>query len=213
MYIELLSQYDMYARKYKTKEEYMDAICNNFVNLNFFEHIRLSIACDNADIFFRDEMSSIYIPDNHNIHNMKWNFIITSGDIYENGYPHTRSNIIFLPRSLIYSDNLVSTLIHEKIHIYQRYNSNRIDELLKINGFTRYKTRDNYSLIRANPDLNNWVYKGRDGIPMYYEYRSETPIGIDDVVRYGESEHPYELIAYEVEKQYKENNIILAKIR
>lgn len=213
MYIELMSQYDIHARGCVTKEEYMEQACEAMTGINMIEYIMLAIACYMADTFFRDEMESNYIPDNHNIHKLPWIFIITSGKEYENGFPHTRSNIIILPDTMIYSKNLVSLLVHEKMHIYQRYNTNRIDELLKINGFTKYKTRDNYPMIRANPDLNNWVYRGRDGTPMYYEYSSKEPTSIEDVIRHGESEHPYEHIAYEVEHQYTNVGITFPRIR
>ena len=52
---------------------------------------------------------------------------------YENGLPHTRSNIIFLSDKMIpetETPDFINTLIHEKIHVYQRQNESIIDNVL-----------------------------------------------------------------------------------
>ena len=214
MYIELMSKYDLKARGCETKEEYIEKACSGVTDLrNVIEYIYLTIACYMADMYFKDEFDSKYIPDNHKIHELPWKFVFTCNDEYEQGFPHTRKDIIFLPIDNIFSKSLVKLLIHEKVHIYQRYNINKIDELLKLNGFTKYKTRDNYPLIRANPDLNNWIYKGPDGYAMYYEYNSIEPTNIEDVTRHGSAEHPYELIAYEIENDYEDKGFFFSRIR
>ena len=48
---------------------------------------------------------------------------------------------------------------------------------------------------------------------MYYEYTSEQPSNIQDVIRYGEAEHPYELIAYSIENQYNTSSVLFPRIR
>jgi len=68
---------------------------------------------------------------------IKWVFANTyanySKDVikeYEQGLPHTRENIILLSKNVLKYDelDLTSTLIHEKIHIYQRYNPELFDK-------------------------------------------------------------------------------------
>ena len=94
--------------------------------------------------------------------NIKWIFECTDNNDkkqYEEGLPHTRENIIFLTKSIIKNneENLINTLIHEKIHIYQRNNKNIFDILNNMNGFVKINYSNKY-LITWNLDLKlrNW---------------------------------------------------------
>ena len=91
--------------------------------------------------------------------NLNWVFAFMSND-YEEGLPHTRGNIIFISPIIIEYDKnqLIKTLIHESIHIYQRYNKEIIDNYLKSNGFIAIKNRNSEKLIRSNPDLDEFIY-------------------------------------------------------
>ena len=70
---------------------------------------------------------------NNKINN--WNICITKNNFMFN-FPFTLGNIIFLPYEYIINaihkndNDYIITLIHEKIHIYQRYNMNIWDNYI-----------------------------------------------------------------------------------
>jgi hypothetical protein len=100
----------------------------------------------------------------------------------------------------------VKTLIHEKIHVYQRAYRPSILQTLYQNGYipkmSRQQLAKNVKLIRANPDLDHLIYYHSKYGNMYSYYNSELPRDVGDVSTSGGEdtryEHPFELMAYEV---------------
>lgn len=107
---------------------------------------------------------------NDDFMNSPWN-IVKFKDI-EFNFPHTHIDCIYLPQNIItsivnhYNKNnsildmhsVVNTLIHEKVHVYQRKSKSKFDRLYKnwnfskvknIKGLEKYK-----KLVRNNPDAN-----------------------------------------------------------
>ncbi len=80
-----------------------------------------------------------------------------------------------------------------------------MSEYIKNNGYSIFKKKEKKSLIRSNPDLDEYIYKDKYGIEMVAYYKSEYPTGINDVLLSNSSnEHPFEKMAYEIaEKYYK----------
>ena len=98
-----------------------------------------------------------------------------------------------LPTSLAKTSDreLINTLFHEKVHIYQKAYPRDLKRWLVHKGFERVRRRTKGSRIRANPDIDEWVY--RDANRVYKcLYRSETPRHIEDVKE--DFEHPFEMI-------------------
>lgn len=104
-----------------------------------------------------------------------WNFMMST-DFLEKGMPYTLHNTIILPENLLeniykqyknnkINNNFINTLIHEKIHIIQRFNQERFNKFYISNySFVKriFKSRD-YNLKKNymnNPDSNNslWIY-------------------------------------------------------
>ena len=136
--------------------------------------------------------------------NYNWTFALTNNN-YEEGFPHTRGSVIFLsPIILNYTDNeLIKTLIHESIHIYQRYNIEKISKYLSDKGYSISRIKDKNSLIRSNPDLDNFIYKDKNGNELIAYYNSEFPKGINDInLTVISEEHPFEKMAYEIAENY-----------
>ena len=187
-YIRNLSKYDLYARDVSTSEEYIYKIIEGCLNFSEKQVIKLNNCSKIARNFFDNK----YI----------WKFALID-DVYEEGFPHTRMDIIFLsPKVISYTDdNLTRILIHESIHIYQRYNITEINKYLKDNKYTVSRRRDSEVLIRANPDLDDYIYKDKDGKEMIYIYKSSMPNGINDIVP-NKNEHPFEKMAYEISEEY-----------
>ena len=96
----------------------------------------------------------------------------------ESNMPHTHKNVIILPRKW-FSDlvkknnkkldvsalnNEALTLLHELLHIHQRENKHKYNELYKKWGFTQpsyiHNSDDFFRISRNNPDANDfkWVW-------------------------------------------------------
>ena len=108
-----------------------------------------------------------------------WKFGFVEGQIYEYGLPHTRADIIFLAPSIISTtdEELTRTLVHEKVHIYQRAHSEDIQQWIGENyyeAFDMISNRDKTSDIRSNPDIGDWYYmKCKDASPYSIPGASE----------------------------------------
>jgi len=200
-YINNLSIYDLRARKAKTCVEYLFQAGNSTLDFTQEQKEKLINCANQAKLYFNN--------------NMNWVFALVNNN-YEEGFPHTRGNIIFLSSTIInYSDiELTKTLIHESIHIYQRYNKEEIKKYLEKNNFTISRLRNNTSLMRANPDLDDYIYKDKNGIEMIANYNSEFPKSISDIsLTTLSNEHPFEYMAYTIAEEYsrkilnKYNNI------
>ncbi len=134
--------------------------------------------------------------------NLEWKIGLVRDKWYEEGYPHTRNNLIIIPISLLNNKNqLISTLIHEKIHVYQKTYPEDIEQYLKENGFTKYKLRKDYNNTRSNPDMDEWIYKNNKDEIMMAEY-FDNPTSIMDVktipINSSKYEHPFKYMAYDI---------------
>ena len=200
-----LSPIDLYARKAASYQEYEQASAKSARNFTSSEIFTLTRASKKADSI----MSKITLKGcpsfADNLVKIPWIFASTEGSTYEDGLPHTRLNVIFLSsvaiaRLFANENELIRILIHEKIHIQQRLHPVETLALLKERGYIQWKERLGVPRIRANPDLDPWIYvdpNTKQQMAAYYT--SDTPTSISDItltnVNY---EHPYELIAYEV---------------
>ena len=199
MYIETMSPLDIYARIGKNnKKEYILKSVSTCRNLTMKQKLYLSDQCKIVDYWFEKQNMQELID-------IPWKIAFTNGKVYEEGLPHTRCDIIFLsPKLFKYSDKkFQKLLIHEKYHIYQRYNKEKIKSKLENMGYFVYCHKSKFKNIRCNPDTDEFIYKEPDGITLIvYEYNSETPININDVKRYTKYEHPFEMLSYNLEDKY-----------
>lgn len=212
-YVKNMTDIDIYARKTNSKDEYKKNISDCCISFTINEKNILIKCCKIADDFLRKY--KIEYLDGNDIANIKWKFSLTrkyENFEYEEGMPHTRKDIIFLPKK-IFNDkhsDIINTLIHEKVHIYQRYNKNKIDILLnKMNYKKVDKTNLDLTLKRSNPDLDDDIYQE----PVYNkimicQYSNNKPYGLNDVqISHFSTEHPYELIAYNIANEYNKSYI------
>lgn len=189
-YIKNLSIYDLRARKAKSNDEYKQKVIDSCLDITAEQKKKLGICAKEARKFF---------DNNH-----QWIFACIDNN-YEEGFPHTRSTVIFLSPNIINSndENLTKTLIHESIHIYQRYNKEAMEIYLKKNNYTISRKKPVGSLIRANPDLDEFIYKDEQGRELVAYYSSENPKGINDITLTNyHYEHPFEKMAYEIAENY-----------
>lgn len=172
-YVRNLTVLDLHARNVKTHVEYLNNIEDTAISFTEDEKELLVICAKNADEYLKNEAFKEltyggYLNGN-DIADIKWVFANTYTNYFndvikenEQGLPHTRENIIFLSKNVLKNDvlNLTNTLIHEKIHIYQRYNPDIFAKIINEMGL---KEMDKASFrhakyIRSNPDTNDKIY-------------------------------------------------------
>ena len=111
----------------------------------------------------------------------------------ENNYPHTHHNSILLPEifTLDYSYIVKNTLLHEKIHIIQRFKRDNFYNLYENYWNFRYikikdlKKIEQYS--RTNPDGldNNWVFSNKGINIVLMSLYNKDYKNISNVTNYG----------------------------
>jgi hypothetical protein len=130
-------------------------------------------------------------------------FGCTSGRFYEGGMPHTRYPAIILNReqlSNLTDSELVSIIIHETIHLYQKKYPQDMERYLAKNNFEFVKTKNPSDNIRANPDTDGYIYRNRKTNKIYEYKYNVFPLAISDIM-YNQEEHPFEEMAYQIENQ------------
>ncbi len=196
-YYKTFNKTDLIVREVNTIEEYKDKIKKSCLDISEPDKNKLSKCIEKANNKLRNY--KIVGFDGNKCADIPWIIGLVNND-YENGFPHTRNNIIVLSDYVLNMDyNLVKTLIHEKIHIYQKTYPEDIKTYLDSNNFTKYMNRNDIGYnIRANPDLDNNVYKMGDS-PMMSVYNKNAS-SITDITTYPTDEtkyeHPFEYMAY-----------------
>ena len=159
----------------------------------------------------------------------------------ENGYPHTRPNIICIPSSAKFP-SLEITLFHEAIHIHQRKNEKLWDDFLKKEQWTHINESDIpqrwVEKCRINPDtiMKQFYCFEKRYVPLPLFIKDHNPRFEDVKVmfydiqtgilehnppdsflkKYGsnrQSEHPYEIYAVQMENSIKSNEDILSYLK
>ena len=208
-YVRNMSELDLHARNVKTHVEYLHNIEETAISFTDEEKELLVKCANNADNYLRKETFSElkygkYL-NGSNIAGIKWVFANTYTNYFndvikenEQGLPHTRENIILLSKNVLKYDelNLTNTLIQEKIHIYQRYNSDIFDKIIKDMGLKELdkKMFKHAKYIRSNPDTNNKLY--------YYAKNNDNSMGLLNTMMNigGEAEDNKEIKDYDDEK-------------
>ena len=208
-YVGNLTKYDIISLGCKNHQEYIQKSCEDARDFTDFEKQKLEIACTEADDFFRNQLDIPYV-DNITLANMPWILAKTKGEVYEEGYPHTRMNVIFITDNVVDSSmkNLVRVLIHEKVHVYERLYPQLMNKWLKYHGYKPHKRLKDYKLGRSNPDLDGWVYTDKNGKENVAIFKNENPKGIDDATYAYDrkdgymAEAPNETLAYYIDYMY-----------
>jgi len=175
-FVKSLNKWDLFARKVSSPQEYLDQISRSGVTCDISYDM-----LNKVDDFFRAKGE----PE---IANIPWVIAMTKGTMYEDGYPHTRQNVIFLSGPTDFK-----TLVHEKLHVSQRYNPPD----LKAMGYKYLRPRQGEFRLRSNPDLSDGlIWQDAHGREMVAHYNSDRPMGLWDVDIESRMEHPYEYLAY-----------------
>jgi hypothetical protein len=206
-YIKNLSKYDYMALKADDGSDYLNKITNAASDFTDQEKEKLTKACEEADRFILN-MKPIKYVNKEKLYNLKWIVGKTVGRAYEDGYPHTRIDKIFIPDRLLKLPlkEITRTMLHEKVHVYSRMFPEEMDKWLKYNGYRRHRMFKEYPLGRSNPDVDGYVYIDPEGNETLAQFNTLTPKGIDDAVYPGKydykAEHPNETLAYFIDYMY-----------
>jgi len=221
-YVNNMSVVDLYARHVSTNQEYLQKIADIADEFTPEEKEKLSKCAQMSDNFYNTMNFSEYdyykSLNGKEIANNTWKFALTyknKDKEYEDGLPHTREDIIFLSKSVVnYNEvDLTNTLIHEKLHIYQRYNKDKMNMIIKDMRYSildpnKLESNDK-ELMRSNPDLDDIIYyDNKTNKLMSCKYNSKTPQNISDVeITNFSIEHPYEKMAYDIASLYYKQNL------
>lgn len=199
-YVRSLSYIDLYARRSSSHDEYKKKAIASAVSPDQNQAQQIRDAIDLVDAFLSSPRSSSLSISPYKLQSIPWKIAVTSGKDYEEGLPHTRYDVIFINTHMIPSSTLASTLLHEKVHIFQRMYIGETEQWLQRHGYKRLKHKSSEPLARSNPDLDDWIYfDTRTQTVMMALYNNEKPVGITDVrLMHPSFEHPNEYMAYEV---------------
>ena len=138
---------------------------------------------------------------------MDWRIGFTGDSFYENGLPHTRSNVIILNNKDIEKrsiTDLCRLLIHEKVHVYQKTYKTEYSKYLDEN-FEVTEEKGKQEDIPANPDTDKFIYKSKSTGEIFQGKYREKPKHFRDIAFTDNDhtkEHPNESVAYALEKLY-----------
>jgi hypothetical protein len=204
-YYNKFTIYDLRARNINNKNEYYQNIEKSATDMTDAEKKKIRESIEVVNTNFQN--ISITGFDGNKANSIPWKIGCIDKKLYERGLPHTRDDIIIVSKKILndYDVNrLAQTLAHEKVHIYQKIYKDDIQEYLNENNIKSIRKRTMNDLGRANPDLDDYIYKD-DKIVYSANYNTEHPLSIEDITynpKYGQSsEHPFEKMAIEIENK------------
>jgi hypothetical protein len=194
----------------------------NYYFVNMYENKNMDLL---NKIKYCIKISHIKIINNLDVHLLccnDWNICVYNNFMFN--LPFTYDNIIYLPYELLLNINnakLIELLIHEKIHIFQRFNINWIDnKYVNMSNWKQINVSFNYEYLQSlinnvvvyNPDTIdcNYTFMIDDNDKLYYcvlyllndkvnykwfEFKNNQLINTDFVYSY---DHLYEQQAYTI---------------
>lgn len=219
-YLNKMNDKDMKVRKCYNIIKCEEMYKNNLVDFSYQDKLILIKLIKLTNDKLKNYKSLNEIP---------WKFAKTTTKI-EEGMPHTHSDTIFLSEDFFKTRNSDSTniitLIHEKLHIYQRVHKQKTFELYNDYNFSRV-TQKNINLRRANPDLDSFDYNYKGNI-FFSEYTDDAKslkdvqtkiLSVDNenyqekkeienlAIQGFQNEHPNEIFASIISKKIVNNDL------
>jgi len=201
---------DLEARHVTSISDYKDKIRSVVTEFSFLEKIILVVCMFRADQKLKN-ISEKYFDGKKAVQDIEWRIGCVEGREYEYGLPHTVGTTIIFTKEMMedYSwTDLIDTLVHEKVHLYQKRYPEDVDRYLSEKGFVVDKKRSEADRIRANPDINQTVYKrvyggngNNDDNDKYRMQYVSRPVNITDTIQKDHrKEHPFEEMAIDIER-------------
>ncbi len=214
-YYKTFNEIDFKVRNVSDTKSYKNKIKTSAANFTLQEKMKIN-ACIiqiHSQHFFKrrvdDQFKNMKIIDK--ILDLPWKFGLIKDTKYENGLPHTRLDTIIISKnhlSTLPISKLKSLLVHEKVHTFQKLFPRITNKFIENLGFKQVHLKSSFNLknksrIRANPDINEYVYKDDKNRLMLATY-TENAETISDIEYNFESqhkqasEHPYEKMAIDI---------------
>lgn len=150
-YFKKMTELDLKARNTKSVQEYVFLYANSFQD--FTKEQRAELQSMVAEINKK-------IMHHKNISSLPWN--IAKVDVaVENGFPHTLGDMIILSDNFFMGQrhSMMKTLLHEKVHVFQRKYQYETSVLLNALGYTKCLVPPRLERTkRNNPDLDENIY-------------------------------------------------------
>ena len=178
-YFENFTKLDYYSRQCRDRHSCLEFYNSQIQDFSSAEEAYLKK--------LTQELKTILSP-YKKINSIKWKFYKTNGNI-ENGFPFTRQDVIYIPGQFFSwsKKKQLETLLHEKVHIFQRYNIDVTDKLMR--EYWHFKKIDDPKVIekiqslrrRFNPDATEGPqYFLKDQAYCYQEYNNPIPKSLVD---------------------------------
>ena len=191
---------DFEVRKINNISEYTSKIKNSVTDFTENEKKYISEIISRIN----DKFENINLPwlDGKKFNQIKWKIGLVKGYEYENGLCHTRNDTIIIQRDK-FNYNFSNTMIHEKVHVYQKMYPEDSDIFLKLNNFKKIRKINESDMIRANMDIDEWIYADENG-NEYKAVFNKNPFDIQDVTfspcNSQSCEHPLEKMAIDISR-------------
>lgn len=200
-YFNNMNNYDLQVRKSNNKKEYLKTYQLGYQTFTIEQKI---ILLNIVNII--NNIINKYT----NFKNIIWTFVKIDTNL-ENSFPHTIENVIVLSNNFFYGsiNSQINTIIHEKVHIYQRIYPEYINILYTNWGFK--KTVFTFNNSRNNPDIKyNYDYNNNLLIQLY----NNNPHELYDSNTYliNLQNNDKILINYNIIKQYDLPDISISKL-
>lgn len=215
-YYKTFNELDFKVRNVSNTNEYKKIIKKSTDNFSWKEKIKVYLCVTLIQnqyylkkIFNKNFKHSKVID---KIINDPWKFGLIQDNKYENGLPHTRLDTIIISRKHLSEFSLYrlqKLFIHEKVHTFQKLYPRVTHKFIENLGFKNVELKSSYNSnnknnkIRANPDINEYVYMDNKKRLMLATY-TNAPHKITDI-NYSfdsktkqSSEHPYEKMAIDI---------------
>jgi len=189
---------DFEVRKINNISEYTSKIKNSVTDFTENEKKYISEMISQIN----NKFENINLPwlNGKKFNRLNWKLGLISGYEYENGLCHTRNDTIIIQRDKL-NYNFYKTLIHEKVHVYQKMYPEDIEIFLKLNNFKKIRKTTESDMIRANMDIDEWIYADQND-NEYKAVFNKNPVDIQDVTfspcNSQICEHPLEKMAIDI---------------
>lgn len=206
-YYQSFNKTDLKLRKSKTLAEYLEKISDSASEGGEENKEKIIDCIGRIDEKLHSGTTMKEGVDIQKFLEMDWRIGFTGDTFYENGLPHTRSNVIILNNKDIEKKSITDLcrlLIHEKVHVYQKTYPTEFSKYLAEN-FEITEEKGKQKDIPANPDTDKFIYKRKStGEILQGRYR-EKPKHFRDIAFTDDDhtkEHPNESVAYALENLY-----------
>lgn len=206
-YIKSMTSPDLHARGAASAGDYISMVTDACAS--FTDEMKVSVKritkCVDKEIETNTSLKTACVHfgiQPEVLRNIPWILALTRGNVYDEGYPHTRDSVIFISTQFFSGENTFidqcRTLLHEKIHLFQRAYRPAFLARIRVLGYKHHMYKHQVPMLRSNPDLDKTVYRSPTGEILACIYRSPRPLNINDVTYTSSSmvEHPFEEIAY-----------------